>query len=119
MFPKDEFKKYATQHLGMSTMHLEKYMAASVPNITGFTPQVIEERQMNIVGMDVFSRLMMDRIRFARCGYYLYGPGCINGCCIIGGRQKGKTNCPSAQQNHDPPAFWRNAGTVYRYGDIV
>ena len=64
MFPKDEFKKYATQHLGMSTMHLEKYMAASVPNITGFTPQVIEERQMNIVGMDVFSRLMMDRIIF-------------------------------------------------------
>ena len=58
MFPKDEFKKYATQHLGMSTMHLEKYMAASVPNITGFTPQVIEERQMNIVGMDVFSRLL-------------------------------------------------------------
>jgi len=39
-------------------------MAASVPNINGFTPQVIEERQMNVVGMDVFSRLMMDRIIF-------------------------------------------------------
>ena len=39
-------------------------MAATVPNIHGFTPQVIEERQMNIVGMDVFSRLMMDRIIF-------------------------------------------------------
>jgi len=64
MFPKDEFKKYATKHLGMSSMHLEKYMAASTPNITGFTPQVIEERQMNVVGMDVFSRLMMDRIIF-------------------------------------------------------
>ncbi len=64
MFHKDEFKKYATKHLGMSTMHLEKYMQASAPNITGFTPQVIEERQMNIVGMDVFSRLMMDRIIF-------------------------------------------------------
>ena len=59
-----EFKKYATQHLGMSTMHLEKYMQTSVPNINGFTPQVIEERQMNIVGMDVFSRLMMDRTIF-------------------------------------------------------
>jgi ATP-dependent Clp protease protease subunit len=35
-----------------------------VPGIYGFTPQVIEERQMNIVGMDVFSRLMMDRIIF-------------------------------------------------------
>jgi ATP-dependent Clp protease, protease subunit len=64
MFHKDEFKKYATKHLGMSTMHLEKYMQTSAPNITGFTPQVIEERQMNIVGMDVFSRLMMDRIIF-------------------------------------------------------
>jgi len=64
MFHQDEFKKYATKHLNMSSMHLEKYMATSVPNITGFTPQVIEERQMNVVGMDVFSRLMMDRIIF-------------------------------------------------------
>lgn len=64
MFPKDEFKKYATQHLGMSSMHLEKYMNTTVPNIHAFTPQVIEERQLNVVGMDVFSRLMMDRIIF-------------------------------------------------------
>ena len=64
MFPKDEFKKYAVQHMGMSSMHLEKYMATSVPNIHAFTPQVIEERQLNVVGMDVFSRLMMDRIIF-------------------------------------------------------
>lgn len=64
MFPKDEFKKYATQHMGMSSMHLEKYMATAVPNIHAFTPQVIEERQLNVVGMDVFSRLMMDRIIF-------------------------------------------------------
>lgn len=64
MFSKDEFKKYATKHMGMSTMHLEKYMETSVPNIHGFTPHVIEERQLNVVGMDVFSRLMMDRIIF-------------------------------------------------------
>lgn len=64
MFSQEEFKKYAVQHLGMSSMHLEKYMEGSAPNITGFTPQVIEERPMNIVGMDVFSRLMMDRIIF-------------------------------------------------------
>ncbi len=65
MYTSDEFKKYATQHLGMSSMHLDKYSdAVSAPNINGFTPQVIEERQMNIVGMDVFSRLMMDRIIF-------------------------------------------------------
>lgn len=64
MIPQDEFKKYATKHMGMSSMHLDKYMQTSVPNINGFTPQVIEERQMNVVGMDVFSRLMMDRIIF-------------------------------------------------------
>ncbi len=39
-------------------------MSTTVPNINGFTPQVIEERQLNVVGMDVFSRLMMDRIIF-------------------------------------------------------
>ncbi len=69
MFSQDEFKKYATKHLGMSTMHLEKYMDKSVrgvstPNITDFTPAVIEERQLNVAQMDVFSRLMMDRIIF-------------------------------------------------------
>lgn len=71
MFPKDEFRKYATKHLGMSDMHLQNYMdkaTVAYPNITGFTPQVIEERQMNVVGMDVFSRLMMDRIIFLGVG---------------------------------------------------
>ena len=60
----NEFYKYATKHAGISSAELEKYMRTSVPDINGFTPQVIEERQMNIVGMDVFSRLMMDRIIF-------------------------------------------------------
>ena len=68
MFHKDEFMKYATQHLGMRSMHLENYAEKSVqsafPNIRSFTPNVIEERPMNIVGLDVFSRLMMDRIIF-------------------------------------------------------
>jgi len=67
MFDKNEFMKYATKHLGMNSMHLEKYAnvtGAAMPNIQGFTPNVIEERQMNIVGLDVFSRLMMDRIIF-------------------------------------------------------
>jgi len=59
-----EFRKYAIQHLGMSSNTLDDYISKMVPNITGFTPQVIEERQMNVVGMDVFSRLMMDRIIF-------------------------------------------------------
>ena len=68
MFHKDEFMKYATKHLGMSSMHLEKYAGKATqsvpPNIRSFTPAVIEERQMNIAQMDVFSRLMMDRIIF-------------------------------------------------------
>lgn len=61
MIPKDEFKKYATKHLGISSMSLEKY--ASVYN-NYISPTIIEERQLNIAQMDVFSRLMMDRILF-------------------------------------------------------
>jgi ATP-dependent Clp protease protease subunit len=64
MFDKNEFQKYATKHLGMSSMHLEKYMETTVPGIKAFTPYVIEERQMNAAALDVFSRLMMDRIIF-------------------------------------------------------
>ena len=67
MIQKDEFRKYAVQHLGMSGMHLDKYAQKSgsfIPDISAFTPNVIEERSMNIVGLDVFSRLMMDRIIF-------------------------------------------------------
>lgn len=68
MIPQDEFMKYATRHMGMSTMHLEKYAQTiggmAGPQVTGFSPNVIEERQMNIAALDVFSRLMMDRIIF-------------------------------------------------------
>lgn len=68
MFHKNEFRKYAVKHLGLSGMHLDTYMekstGAASPNIKGFTPAVIEERQMNVQAIDVFSRLMMDRIIF-------------------------------------------------------
>lgn len=64
MFDQNEFKKYAVRHLGMNSMHLEKYMAMSVPGIKAFTPAVIEERPMHAQAIDVFSRLMMDRIIF-------------------------------------------------------
>lgn len=63
----NEFKKYAVKHMGMNSAHLEHYMdkvAVSAPNIHAFTPAVIEERQMNVQAIDVFSRLMMDRIIF-------------------------------------------------------
>ncbi len=60
MFPHNEFKKYAVKHQGISSMHLEKYMS----QISGMTRTVIEERPVNFREVDVFSRLMMDRIIF-------------------------------------------------------
>ncbi len=68
MFHKDEFMKYATGHLGMSSMHLEKYIHSATPsfapNVHNFTTAIIDERIKNVFPMDVFSRLMMDRIIF-------------------------------------------------------
>ena len=52
-----EFKKYATKHHGISAMHFDKITSS-------MTPYIIEERQMNVAQMDVFSRLMMDRVMF-------------------------------------------------------
>lgn len=60
MIPHDEFKKYAVKHKGISSMHLDKYMS----QISGMTRTVIEERPVNFREVDVFSRLMMDRIIF-------------------------------------------------------
>ncbi len=71
MFDQNEFKKYATKHAGINTLAYEDYEKAfntTVPNIHGLTPNVIEERRMNAVAMDVFSRLMMDRIIFLGMG---------------------------------------------------
>ncbi len=56
-----EFSKYATRHLGMNSLGLEQY-ARKVQSY--ISPTIIEERQLNIATMDVFSRLMMDRIIF-------------------------------------------------------
>ena len=61
MIPNDEFKKYATKHAGISSLNYERYTSISNNYIS---PTIIEERQMNIASMDVFSRLMMDRIIF-------------------------------------------------------
>ena len=58
----NEFKKYAVKHLGMNSSRLDSYI-----NITSqgyISPTIIEERQLNVAQMDVFSRLMMDRIIF-------------------------------------------------------
>ncbi len=60
----EDFRKYATKHLGMSGTALDSYM--NNVNITSsyISPTIIEERQLNVAQMDVFSRLMMDRIIF-------------------------------------------------------
>ncbi len=57
----NEFRKYATKHLGMNGLALDKYMDITSSYIS---PTIIEERQLNVAQMDVFSRLMMDRIIF-------------------------------------------------------
>lgn len=61
MIPKDEFKKYATKHHGITSTYFQDYTSS-------LTPYIIEERQLNVAQMDVFSRLMMDRIIFLGTG---------------------------------------------------
>jgi len=53
-----EFKKFAVKDQGISSMHTDSYIKSSM------TPYIVEERQLNVAQMDVFSRLMMDRIIF-------------------------------------------------------
>ncbi len=62
MIPHNEFYKYATKHLGINSTTLFKVSSAISNNY--ISPTIIEERQLNIASMDVFSRLMMDRIIF-------------------------------------------------------
>lgn len=59
----NEFKKYATRHLGINTLGVEKYIS-QINNAGYISPTIIEERQLNVAQMDVFSRLMMERIIF-------------------------------------------------------
>lgn len=63
MFDNNEFRKYATKHQGISSLTLDYYVSAMGPQ-SSMTPYIIEERQLNISQLDVFSRLMMDRIIF-------------------------------------------------------
>lgn len=56
-----DFKKYAADRFGISSMTMHRYVSASNSYIS---PTIIEERQLNVASMDVFSRLMMDRIIF-------------------------------------------------------
>lgn len=57
----DDFRKFATRHLGMSSQTLDDVIKAESQYLN---PYILEERQLNVTQMDVFSRLMMDRIIF-------------------------------------------------------
>lgn len=68
-----EFNKYALKHKGISSLSLHRFKSVVEQNVcfghnaagpVAMTPNIIEERKMNAVAMDVFSRLMMDRIIF-------------------------------------------------------
>jgi len=59
---KNEFQEYAVKHMGINSMVLHDYQTAVGPIM--MTPNIIEERKMNAIAMDVFSRLMADRIIF-------------------------------------------------------
>ena len=58
---RDEFRKYATKHLGMSGLLVDDVLKVQSQYMN---PYILEERQLNVTQMDVFSRLMMDRIIF-------------------------------------------------------
>ena len=57
----NDFRKYATKHLGINGLVLDEVMSAQSQYMN---PYILEERQLNVTQMDVFSRLMMDRIIF-------------------------------------------------------
>ncbi|APQ17885.1 ATP-dependent Clp endopeptidase proteolytic subunit ClpP [Maribacter hydrothermalis] len=61
-----EFKNFAIKDQGISSTYYDSIMSSMYP--TSMTPNIIEERSMNIVAMDVYSRLMMDRIIFMGTG---------------------------------------------------
>ena len=61
MIMNNDFRKYATKHLGINGLVLDEVMSAQAQYMN---PYILEERQLNITQMDVFSRLMMDRIIF-------------------------------------------------------
>lgn len=76
MMNQSDFRKYATGHLGLSGTMLDSYTAAvnntpalaslssQTPRADYMNPYILEERQLNVTQLDVFSRLMMDRIIF-------------------------------------------------------
>src|SRR5690606_29685234 len=62
---KNEFRKYAIKHHRIGSQHVDGFISRVERRLpTNLTPYIVEERQLNVAQMDVFSRLMMDRIIF-------------------------------------------------------
>jgi ATP-dependent Clp protease protease subunit len=62
---KNEFRKYAIKHHRIGSQHVDGFISRVETKMpTNLTPYIVEERQLNVAQMDVFSRLMMDRIIF-------------------------------------------------------
>ncbi|PTT02424.1 ATP-dependent Clp endopeptidase proteolytic subunit ClpP [Pedobacter sp. HMWF019] len=61
---KDEFRKYAVKHHRINGLNVDRFISQANNSPKSMTPYIIEERQLNVAQMDVFSRLMMDRIIF-------------------------------------------------------
>lgn len=62
---KNEFRKYAVKHHRIGSQHVDSFISRVQTKMpTNLTPYIMEERQLNVAQMDVFSRLMMDRIIF-------------------------------------------------------
>ena len=60
---KNDFRNFAVNHLGMNGLALDQYAQSTIES-SYISPTIIEERKLNVAQMDVFSRLMMDRIIF-------------------------------------------------------
>ena len=76
----DDFRKYATKHLGMSSMVLDDVIKSQAGYLN---PYILEERQLNVTQLDVFSRLMMTVLYFSVLRLMIIQPiHCKLSCCI-------------------------------------
>lgn len=78
---KDDFRDFAIRHRGLNSIAYDEY--TSQINASYISPSILEERQLNVTQMDVFSRLMMDRIIFLGTEVDDYSANVIKLSCSI------------------------------------
>ena len=137
----NDFRNYAVKHLGMNGLALDQYAQFTSSYLS---PSIMEERQLNVTQMDVFSRLMMDRIIFlgtpiddytsnvieaqllyldsadpgkdiSRCIDHLHRHGSLDGCRAAGCRYQRETLCLETLAGDDPSADGRCARSGLGY----